>query len=584
MSFPDAVSPAAALPRRDPSRWSFGSMNVLVGLTIILVGFLVCYPITWLVYGSFSTGAPLQGGDFTLTNFVRAYSHPEVLASFGNTLVFAAGQTIVSVGCGTFLAWIVTRTNTPGKHAFEFMLVVVFLLPLILGVLAWTMLLSPGKGIINHILMDLFGLKQAPFDIYSMGGMIFVQGLYVTPLAFMMITPAFRSMDGSLEESARMSGAGNMRIVRDITLPLMTPAILSSAILIFIIGVESFDVPQMLGAPVGIFTYTSRIYHSVAAQYPADYGVGTALAVSLFSLAVGCVFLYRYVVSQGARYVTVRGKGQRAGLIDLGCWRFATAAIAWLFFLMAIILPTAILTFGSLLRFFGRFTLATFQRVSFANYGRILEFPRIAEAFGNTMLLSLVSAAICVLLSVFVAYIAIKTKVRGRGLLEALAMTPISFPATVLALGLLWGYVVIPLPIYGTLAILVIAFVTRYLPISLRTVSGGVIQLSGELEEAARMSGASWIRAFLTIVLPLLRPVIGAAFLILFMIFVRELGMSILLTGVGNPVLSVVMYDFYETGELGLMSALSIVLLLIVVAISALMRFVFGIRIFGGHQ
>lgn len=544
----------------------------------VLVAFLALYPIAWLLVGSFRTGTPFETGEFTWGNYVDAYSEQGIFRTIRNTFVFAAGQTAGAVLLGTILAWIITRTNTPGRAVFEFLTLVLFLFPLIMAVFAWTMLLSPRRGLINIVLMAVFGLEEPPFDVASMGGMIFVQSLYVTPLAFLIIAPAFATMDSSMEEAARMTGARTLRILGRITLPLAIPAIASASVLLFVIGLESFDIPQMLGAPKGIYTYPSLIYHAIGVRYPADYGLGTALAMSLLLATLALVYLYRRLTRRSERFETVKGKGHRAAVVDLGPWRWVTATGCAVFFFFTVFLPFGVLVLGSFLGFFGRFTWAMFDRLTTANYPRLIAHPRLIDAVFNSLGLAVIGGAVCVLLAAVVGFVAIKSRLPGRGLVEAFAMLPISFPATVLGLALLWAWIVVPLPIYGTVLILAVAYITRYLPVALRTVSGGLIQMSNEFEEAARMTGAGWGRTFWRIILPLMRPALAAAWLLMFMTFVRELGMSILLVGRGNAVLSVVMFDYYTSGEQGLLAAASVLLMLMILTVVIIARQVFKIR------
>lgn len=548
---------------------------VTVGL---LVAFLALYPIAWLLVGSFRTGTPFEVGHFTFANYIDAYGEPNILRTIKNTLVFAAGQTMGAIALGTLLAWIITRTNTPGRAVFEFLTLVLFLFPLIMAVFAWTMLLSPRRGLINIVLMWALGLETPPFDVNSMGGMIFVQSLYVAPLAFLIIAPAFATMDSSMEEAARMTGARTLRILRRITLPLALPAIASASVLLFVIGLESFDIPQMLGAPKGIYTYPSLIYHAIGVRVPADYGLGTALATSLLGATLLLVYLYRRLTRRTERYETVKGKGHRAAVTDLGPWRWVSAVGCWVFFFFTVFLPFGVLVLGSFLGFFGRFSWAMFNRLTLDNYPRLFAHPRLIDAMINSLGLAAIGGAVCVLLAAIVGFIAIKSKLRGRGLIEAVAMLPISFPSTVLGLALLWAWIVVPLPIYGTVLILAVAYITRYLPVALRTVSGGLIQMSNEFEEAARMTGAGWLTIFTRIILPLMKPALAAAWLLMFMTFVRELGMSILLVGRGNAVLSVVMFDYYTSGEQGLLAAASVLLMLMILSVVIVARQVFRIR------
>ncbi len=545
--------------------------------SIILVAFLALYPLAWLVYGSFYSAAPLQPGNLTLRNYVTAYTDPKLPGMLWRTVYFALGQMVVAVTIGALLGWIVVRTNTPGRRVFEFLILVLFLVPTILAVVAWTMLLSPSRGLINVLLVDLLSLDAPPFNIYSVGGMVFVQGLYLAPLAYLIITPAFTAIDASLEESARMCGSGTVRTLTHVTLPLTRPSILAACLLLFVFGLESFEIPQMLGGQRGLYTYTTLIYNVIAEVFPADYGKASALSMLLLLVAGLCIYFYRRVTAQQTRFETLRGKGYRAGQIDLGPWRWATFAGCVLFFVIAVGLPLLILCIGSLLQYYGRFDWGIFERMSLANYPRVFEHPQLVKGMFNSLGLAIVGGAVCALLSAVFSYIIVKSRWSGRGALDGLAMLPIAVPATVLGVGLLWAWITLPLPVYGTTLILAVAFTTRYLPLCLRTVSGGLMQSSSELEEASKMAGAPWIYTARRIILPLLRPAMSAAWLMMFMIIMRELSMSILLAGPGNQVVSVVMYDYYTSGELGPLSAASILFAAIVMAVILIARFGFRV-------
>ena len=573
--------PGATTVQNTASPEVFGrslSDRLLPGLIRVLVVALVLYPIGWLVYGSVRSGAPFESGTLTLANYVKAYADPQIGRVVANTLVFAFGQACGALAIGTTLAWIIVRTNTPGRRIFESLTLVLFLFPLIMAVFAWTMLLSPQRGLFNIVLMEIFGLASAPFDIYTMGGMIFVQSLYVAPIAFLIVAPAMASVDGNLEEAARMSGAGPWMVARRVSLPLVLPALSSAFLLLFIVGIESFDIPQMLGAQKGIFTYPTLIYHAIAVRFPADYGLGTALAMGLLAVTAVAVLVYRRIMARSERFETIRGKGFRTREIDLGHWRFAAAGLCWAFFVVTVFLPLLIIVLGSLLRFFGRFSWAMFSRLTFENYVRLFEHPAIGKAVVNSLLLAVFAGLSCVLLAALVGHLTVKSKTVAASLLEGVAMLPIAFPATVLGVGMLWAWIVVPLPIYGTILILAIAYVTRYLPLALRTVSGGFAQVSSEMDEAAHLSGAGWGMTLRRITLPLLKPALSAAWLMLFMIFIRELGMSVLLVGTGNPVLSVVMFDYYQSGELGLLAACSVFLIVLILATTMAARRWFGVR------
>jgi iron(III) transport system permease protein len=534
-----------------------------------LVLFLALYPLGWLAWGSFQTAPPFaaEKSALTLANYARAYADPLLARTAVNTVVFALGQMAVAIGLGTALGWVVMRTDAPGRRVFEFLILALFLIPLILAVVAWTMLLSPQIGIINRAAMAAFGLSVPPFDVYSLGGMIFVQGLYLTPLAFLIVGPAFTALDAGLEESARVSGSNQWQVFWRVTLPLARPAIYSAMILLFVVGIESFDIPQMLGASKGLYTYTSLIYYEILGRFPANYGGATALALALLFFAFVCVYVYRRLTRHAERFQTIKGKGYRPGVIALGRWRWPVSGACWVFFALTVFLPLAVLFAGSLMPYYVEFSAAMIEKLSWSNYARIGRHPTLVAGVRNSFLLAVVAGAACVFLAAVIAYIAARTTLAGRGLVEGIAMMPISFPGTVLGVALLWAYIGIPLPIYGTVLILAIAYVTRYLPIGLRTVAGGMLQVGSELEEASRVAGAAWLATFRRVMLPLLKPSLLAAWVLLFMIFFRELPMSLLLSSRGNPVVSVVMFDYYQSGEMGPLAAIAMCVLVGVIAV-----------------
>ena len=557
-----------------------GGNRVLMWAIMALVAFLALYPIYWLFRGSFYSAEPFAEGHWTLQNYVRAFTDSTIVDTIINTLIFSVGQMVIGVLIGASLGWIVSRTNTPGRATFEILLIILFMVPSLLAVVAWTLLLSPGKGLINTVSAYLFDLDVGPFDIYSMGGMIFLQGMYLSPFTYLIIAPSFTSIDAGLEESARMSGAGVFQVFWRVTLPLAWPAIFSASILMFVFGLESFDIPQLLGAPSRIFTFTSLIYSSLEVFDPADYGVSTALSTSLLVIAIICVYYYQRSIRHASRYETIKGKGYRVGIVDIGGWKWVTFGVCCLFFFITVVLPLAILFVGSFLRFFGKFDMAVFDRMTLANYPKVINHPLIVNAFINSLSLALFAGGLCVLLAAVVAFITVKTQVPGRKWLDAITMLPISFPSTVLAVALLWAWISVPhwIPVYGTLAILAVAYITRYVPIGLRTVIGGVIQISDELEAASKMSGATWLYTFRRIILPLVKPTLLAAWLMMFLIFMRELSMSILLSGPGNPVISVVMFDYYQSGELPQLAAASFLMIVVTVVVVLGARRLLNIR------
>lgn len=546
-----------AFARGIPSRSAWSALTF--GMITVLVIFLVLYPMGWLLYGSFRGASPFQPGNLTLANYASAYSDPDLPKTILTTLLFSLGQTIIALTFGAGLAWVVARTNTPCRRLFEFLTLVLFLLPSIVTVVAWTLLLSPTRGLLNDLLHLV--LPWAPtFDVYGLGSMIFIQGLSATPFAYLIIAPILASTDVTLEEAARMAGSSQLQTLCRITLPVARPALASAAILLFITGIEAFDVPQLLGAPRGIYTFTSLIFYAVQVRQPAEWGVAAALATSLQLVSLMCIFLYRHVARVSSRYETIKGRGHRVGIVDLGSARWITFSVCASFFGLSVALPFIVTLVVSGVPFFFGFSYEILDHLTWGNYQRLFHHPALVHGLVNSAVLAVFGAAICVFLSAVISFLVAKRRGWALNLLENISMLPIAVPATVLAIGLLWAWITIPLPIYGTLAILAIAYITRYIPLGMRSIIAGLTQIGSELEEASTISGAARFTTLRRIILPIAAATLLAAWILLFMVFFREFSMSILLSGPGNPVLSVVLYDYYESAEIGPLCAASLIL------------------------
>ena len=398
--------------------------------------FLIIYPMGWLLYGSFQTTSPFERGDLTLANYVLAYSDPDLGKTVLTTLLFATGQTIIALLIGGALVWIIARTDTPCGRLFELLTLVMFLLPSIVTVVAWTLLLSPSRGILNDLL-HLILPGAPPFDIYGLGGMIFIQGLAAAPFAYLIIAPVFAAADVTLEEAARIAGSSQLQILYRITLPVSRPALASAAILLFITGIEAFDVPQLLGAPKGVYTFTSLIFYAVQVQQPANWGVATALATSLQVVSLVCIYLYRHLARVGSRYETVKGKGHRAGIVQLGRARWIVFTICALFFAFGVALPIIMTLLVSVVPFFAGISRDLFYHLTLANYDRLLHHPALVRGTLNSIMLAVFGAAACVFLSAVIAFLVAKRRGWTANVLENISMLPIAVPATVLAVGLL---------------------------------------------------------------------------------------------------------------------------------------------------
>jgi iron(III) transport system permease protein len=553
------------------SRWRDPLTLTVAGLAVVL-GFLALYPTAMLFYGSFTTAPLGEPGEATLANYVTAYSDPDTYRLLLDSFVFAAGSSLLSLVLAAALAWITVRTNAPLRGIFELTAIVPNIFPPLLIAIAWTLLASPSVGMLNAVLVGVFGLSRGPLDIYSMPGLIFVEGLILTPLGFLIIAAALRGMDPSLEESARMAGSSQLRIMRRITFPLMRPAILAAGTLNFVRALESFDTPAIIALPARIEVFTTKIYREALAAYPPDYNLAATYGVSLLAIALAFVALYRRFTSRVETFATVTGKGYRPDVIDLGRWRIAASAAAAAILTLMVILPVAMLFLTSLLPYYHVPTMESAQLATLKHYVYIFENERVYRALGNSVLLAVVGATVAMALAALTAYITVKTKVRGRGLLDGLTFLPWAFPSTALAIGLLWGYVRLPVPIYATLGILLIAYVTRFLPYGLRAVSSTIVQVHKELEEASRACGGGFWTTLRRILLPLMRPGLVAGWILLATIFMREFSLSLFLyTPSSEPVGPLLYFLWLDglTGPLGALGMLVSVVSAILVAVAS---------------
>jgi len=533
----------------------------IIGL-FLAVSILVLYPVLMLLYGSFRSAAPGDPGFWTLQNYVTAYSDPETYKLFFNTFWIVGAQTLFSAIVAIFFAWVVTRTDTPWRGLITTFMVIPFFIPSILEVFAWALLLSPRTGLLNIFVSWLFGLDEPPFNIYSLGGLIWAWTITSGPTKFLLIAAAFRAMDSSLEEAALASGSSPIGVFFRITLPLMAPTVLGASLLTLVRGMESFELPVILGLPAGIFVFTNKIYEALEFGYPPEYGLATALAVTLFCMTAVLVFLQNRLLS-GKSFTVIGGKGYRPMILTLGKWRYVTFGVCALYFVVATVLPMSQLILGSFLRVFG---LYEWQALTLENYYALFQDELVWRSMTNSFLLGGLAAFLTMIIASAVAYVVTKTNFRGRKALDLISWIPWTVPGLVLGLGMLWAYIRLPYPfeLYGTLGILLVAFVTSGIPLGVRLASGGLMQIGAELEESAWVHGASWLQAFRTITLRLMAPIFAAGMLILFVTFVRSLGPVVLLYGHGTELLSVTMFLYWLRGDLGAVCALSLVLLVII--------------------
>jgi iron(III) transport system permease protein len=535
-----------------------------------IIAFLSLYPTFFLFYGSL-TDAPLGvPGKFTLQNYVRAYSDPEAYPLLLNSFIFGIGASGLSIVFALTLAWITIRTNAPFRRLFELTAIIPNILPPILVAISWVLLLNPSNGLINASLVNLFGLEKGPFNIYSIPGLIFVEALVLTPLAFLIVSAALKSMDPSLEESAKTLGSSEIGVMRRITFPLIRPAILAAGTLNFVRAVESFDTPAIIALPARIEVFTTKIWREALGSFPTNHNLAATYGVGILAIALVFVYLYRRFTSQVESFSTVTGKGFRPHQIDLGAWRYAASGVAFLFLVVLVVLPLLVLLLVALLPYYHVPNWQTWHNLTLDNFRYVWETARVHKAFLNSMFLALVGASVCMLLASLASYITVRTKIAGRGIIEGLVFIPWAFPGTAMALGLLWAYVDFPIPIYATIWIILIAYVTRFLPYGLRAVSSTIIQVHKELEEASVACGAGFLTTFRRIMIPMMRPGVMAGWIILATIFMREFSATLFLYSPGAEPLGPLLYFLYLDGMRGRVAAIGLVISVISIILIAI--------------
>lgn len=539
---------------------------------VALVGWLVIVPLAALFYTAFAEDTIYGPGDFTFENFVKAYSRWHLLALFWNSVVFAGGAAVLTLALGGFVAWAVERTDMPGREIFHSLTLLSFALPGLLTTMAWMLILSPNVGWVNGLMKAWFGLEAAPFNIYTMGGMIWVLSSHYFPLAYLLLGPAFRALDVRMEEAAYMSGARQWQIARRVTMPMMRPAILSTLLLLFIRGVESFEVPRLIGNPARIEVFTTDIQAAIRGASP-ELGTASALSLTLLAICLLTVWLYRRSTRNAEAFATITGKGYKPTRMKLGVWRWPLCALTGMLFAIALGLPIATLVWQSL---FIKPTLpfmAGAGEMTLENYRFVLHYPIFIDAVTTSVSLGAMAATIIVGLTFLLAWIAQRGAPRYGWAFDMLAFMPIAFPSIIVGASILFAYLLLPIPVYNTIWILLIAYLTLYMPYGMRFASGGLVQIHKELEEAALTSGAGYGQVFRRILLPLLVPVALSAWIYVFVLAVRELGASIMLVGPGTHVLGTISLTMWEEGgSYGAVCALGVIQIMPLVFIVALLR------------
>jgi iron(III) transport system permease protein len=545
---------------------------VLAGVTAMVV-----VPLAFLILGSFSTAR--LPTDFTLDqlgirNYVKVWTDPQTYAVFKNTILYVAGATSIGISAAAFLAWLVERTNLPGKIWIYASVPMTLAMPGLLQAMAWVLLLSPRSGFLNRWLIDLFGLSAAPFDIYSLGGMAFVEGLRLAPTAFLMLVPLLRSMDPSLEEAAAASGAPPWSTARKVTVGLMLPGLIAVTIYQAMTALEVFEVPGVLGLPVQLHVFATKVYVALQSmEVLPTYGEANALGILYLLVGVGAAALYWIVIRRSERYAVVTGKAYRPRLIDLGAWRYPCVALVALFILLSVIVPFLVMLYCSFVPFLQAPSWAVLSQLTLKHYALVFSLPRISVTFWNTVIVAGVAATAVCALSFLISLTVVRSRFRARRAIDFLAFIPHTIPSIVAALAFLWLFLI--LGIYGSIWTVAAAFTVLFIAYGTRAMNAAILQVHRDLEEAAAASGAPPWRTIMRVFFPLLLPSFVGLWIWVVLLSVRIASVPLVLSeGPRNQVLAVLIWNFWDEGDIEVVGAIGTLMMLAIFVLVLMLRWI----------
>ena len=546
---------------------SSGTNMWIAPLLLLVCGVLVLYPLVYLITESFNIGdaQTFPPDEYGIGNYIELFEEPKVIL---NTLWVACLATVMAVLFGFIQAWIPTRTAIPGRARLERLMQLPYYMTPLIGALSWGVLLGPKTGLLNQVWRSV-GFSSDFFNIPTPWGIAWVMALFEGTVAFVMISASMKSMDPSLEESSRVLGASKLRTALKITLPMVAPGVLSATIFVFAEMLGSFAAAFVLGIPGRFFVVTTAIWEATL-SFPPDYGRAAAMGLSLSGAMVITLGAAKFIMRKGS-YATISGKAFRPRPMEIGAIRWLLMAISWGYIIVAVILPLMALTLTSFERL--ATVIVSQMQFTFANYETAMAMGSLAPAFANSLTLGTIVATLGVPTIGVLAWIIYRSRMPGRGAMEFLIMVPQAVPRLVFGLGLLWAWINIPIPIYGTLWLLGIAYFTVFMPLGLRTIAGVVMQVDKSLEECARVCGAAWTYQMRTITLPLLRPGLVAAWLLIFIASVRELGVSVFLMGPNSKVVAPAIVNSWLSSSSELSAAMALMqTVMVFIAVAILFR------------
>ena len=536
-----------------------GLAEVSLLLSIVVLVVIVAVPVLLIFVTAF-----FKDGQLNIAGVTEILASPDTYLALRNSLVIALGTTVFSTVIGVFFAWLIARTDLPFKRLMKAMFMVPFMLPSFICAMAWKVLLSPRAGYINKLFMALFHLDSAPIDIMSLGGIIAIETMYLFPFVFLQVSGALERMDPTLEESARISGAGLLTITSKITLPLVMPSIAAGALLVCLYSLAHFGVPAILGTEKGIYNIPTKIYERIYASGGSFEAIrtGTILSAILVISAALILKIQNSLLKKG-RFQIIAGKSMRPVVLKLRGLKVPMLTISILYILITVVLPTVtIFLIGGLKTYGLPFFL---KNMTWDNYFEIFRWKMTKDAIWNSVFLSVGAAFVTMLAGVMISYVIVKMKVRGKFALEFLGVLPFSLPGTVIALGciLTWSGR-FGINLYNTAGIIFVAYIARYMAFAIKSNSAALEQVSDSLEEASRSCGATHWQTLKNIVVPLIRPGMVSAFFLIFLPALRELTTSVLLYGPTTRTIGVAIYALNEDGETVRAAALASVALIII--------------------
>jgi len=543
---------------------------------VLFVGSLAVIPPFYLLWSSFK---PITLGNisdfslsnFTLDNYIDAFSDPTIFITLIDSFFFAGGSMLVALLFGGMIAFLVERTNVPMRNLTYGLMLIPLIMPSMLKAIGWILLINPNNGILNLIWFS-FGFKEPIFNAYSIPAMFWVEGLSMSPLTFLLLGASLRGMDPSLEEAAFTSGAGKVLTFFKVTLKLMTPAIAGIALLQFIRGLEAFEVPFVMGSTKGIHVFSTNIYVSIKEISPPEYGFGFVLSLLLTALAIIGLIIYQRAIAKSGRYATVTGKGFRPRLISLGKWRPLAGGFIVFFLFVSMILPFLVLLWASLLPFYQPPSAEAAALITMKNYQHLFSQDLFYLSLKNTLILATTVSVGGMFLATLVSWIVIRLKPRGATALDTLAFIPYAVPGIAMGYAFMIFFLSFPNPIYGTLWILVLAYLVNFLPIATRFTHAGITQIRAELEEAATTSGAGLLTVVRRIILPLILPTMLAGGLYIFILSVKVLSMAAILWQPDSIILPVYLMSTWTNNSIPAVGALSVVIIVIITILTVTAR------------